>query len=139
MDEDNTRIKLTKKALDIGRAFDPSAKTDKEAALALKEAFRLDHLTEPENIRYFIYVNSYGKQPQGRDFYEELGNFEHSDNEGFVRSIIPNISAWFQTKYAGNKDAWLGVEVIGVPASSVFGYADESLGYLHKEDIKNGE
>jgi len=139
MDEDNGGFRLTQKALDMGRAFDPSAKTDKEAALALKEALRLDHLHSPENIRYYIYVMSHGKHPDGKDYYEELGNFEHSDNEDFVRSIVPNISAWFQKKYAGNKDAWLGIEVIGVPASIAFGYEDEPLGYLHKEDMKNGE
>lgn len=132
-------IQFSDSAMAEAREIDPSVVTQADAARVFKEQMSDEHLSRPENMRYYVYVMRHEVLPDNKDLYEELACFEHLDNEELVVSLIPQISAWFQKKYAGNKDAWLSIEKIGVPSSFAFGYDDKHLGYLHKEDIKDGE
>jgi len=104
--------------------------------MKVSNIFSHAHVSRPENIRYYVYVVSHTKTSNGGDLYEELGKFEHENNEEFVLSLIPQFSKWFQNKYKGNKDAYLSIEKIGEDGLFLGDLEEEHLGCLHKENIE---
>ena len=129
-------IQFTDYFMDKIKETNPAIETQEDAALYMKNQMAYHHASRPENRQYNIWVMSHSTTPEGRDYYELVGNFEHLDNEPLVRSIIPALSEWFQAKYKDNKDAYLLIDNTGKVDFMMYDDPDIDFEPIHKESIE---